>query len=205
MRRYFEAHLAIKIEQVKQSLQRTEGGILVHPQPPYKVRIVLYRGLCFCHSWDIFTGVVFIICYLMHQIHAFLEDKDSVPVVYAVITLWASYCHMLCGVVLCWWILHQLLLKCIVFLFMMMVFSLKTLDSQQVPRIFCLRQPCHLVNATDALLYISFSLASRHSSAYDRIFSVVLWELWNSWSSGLNAKPEPFKIIPGSVFVSYCC
>uniref|UniRef100_A0ACB8EI34 DDB1- and CUL4-associated factor 1 n=1 Tax=Sphaerodactylus townsendi TaxID=933632 RepID=A0ACB8EI34_9SAUR len=36
MRRYFEAHLAIKVEQVKQSLQRTEGGILVHPQPPYK-------------------------------------------------------------------------------------------------------------------------------------------------------------------------
>lgn len=37
LRRYFEAHLAIKLEQVKQSLQRTEGGILVHPQPPYKV------------------------------------------------------------------------------------------------------------------------------------------------------------------------
>uniref|UniRef100_A0A8D0G368 DDB1- and CUL4-associated factor 1 n=1 Tax=Sphenodon punctatus TaxID=8508 RepID=A0A8D0G368_SPHPU len=36
LRRYFEAHLAIKVEQVKQSLQRTEGGILVHPQPPYK-------------------------------------------------------------------------------------------------------------------------------------------------------------------------
>ncbi|XP_072506538.1 DDB1- and CUL4-associated factor 1 isoform X6 [Notamacropus eugenii] len=36
LRRYFEAHLAIKLEQVKQSLQRTEGGILVHPQPPYK-------------------------------------------------------------------------------------------------------------------------------------------------------------------------
>lgn len=38
LRKYFEAHLAIKLEQVKQSLQRTEGGILVHPQPPYKVR-----------------------------------------------------------------------------------------------------------------------------------------------------------------------
>lgn len=37
LRRYFEAHLAIKLEQVKQSLQRTEGGVLVHPQPPYKV------------------------------------------------------------------------------------------------------------------------------------------------------------------------
>uniref|UniRef100_A0A669PVE0 DDB1- and CUL4-associated factor 1 n=1 Tax=Phasianus colchicus TaxID=9054 RepID=A0A669PVE0_PHACC len=36
LRRYFEAHLAIKLEQVKQSLQRTEGGVLVHPQPPYK-------------------------------------------------------------------------------------------------------------------------------------------------------------------------
>ncbi|NWU98107.1 DCAF1 factor, partial [Upupa epops] len=36
LRRYFEAHLAIKLEKVKQSLQRTEGGILVHPQPPYK-------------------------------------------------------------------------------------------------------------------------------------------------------------------------
>lgn len=41
LRRYFEAHLAIKLEQVKQSLQRTEGGILVHPQPPYKVRSTL--------------------------------------------------------------------------------------------------------------------------------------------------------------------
>lgn len=41
LRRYFEAHLAIKLEQVKQSLQRTEGGILVHPQPPYKVSSVL--------------------------------------------------------------------------------------------------------------------------------------------------------------------
>ncbi|XP_076411812.1 DDB1- and CUL4-associated factor 1-like isoform X1 [Peromyscus maniculatus bairdii] len=36
LRKYFEAHLAIKLEQVKQSLQRTEGGILVHSQPPYK-------------------------------------------------------------------------------------------------------------------------------------------------------------------------
>ncbi|XP_078517401.1 DDB1- and CUL4-associated factor 1 isoform X1 [Lissotriton helveticus] len=36
LRRYFEAHLAIKVEQVKQSLQRTEGGILIHAQPPYK-------------------------------------------------------------------------------------------------------------------------------------------------------------------------
>lgn len=41
LRRYFEAHLAIKLEQVKQSLQRTEGGILVHPQPPYKVSNML--------------------------------------------------------------------------------------------------------------------------------------------------------------------
>ncbi|XP_043934787.1 DDB1- and CUL4-associated factor 1 [Protopterus annectens] len=37
LRRYFEAHLAIKVEQVKQSLQRAEGGgVLIHPQPPYK-------------------------------------------------------------------------------------------------------------------------------------------------------------------------
>ncbi|XP_053325446.1 DDB1- and CUL4-associated factor 1 [Spea bombifrons] len=36
LRRYFEAHLAIKVEQVKQSLQRTEGGLLIHPPPPYK-------------------------------------------------------------------------------------------------------------------------------------------------------------------------
>uniref|UniRef100_A0A3B5KPL0 DDB1- and CUL4-associated factor 1 n=1 Tax=Xiphophorus couchianus TaxID=32473 RepID=A0A3B5KPL0_9TELE len=36
LRRYFEAHLAIKVEQVKQSLQRTEGGALIHSQPYYK-------------------------------------------------------------------------------------------------------------------------------------------------------------------------
>ncbi|XP_068109089.1 DDB1- and CUL4-associated factor 1 isoform X2 [Hyperolius riggenbachi] len=36
LRRYFEAHLAIKVEHVKQSLQRTEGGLLIHPPPPYK-------------------------------------------------------------------------------------------------------------------------------------------------------------------------
>ncbi|MGH0163904.1 UNVERIFIED_CONTAM: hypothetical protein FKN15_056130 [Acipenser sinensis] len=36
LRRYFEAHLAIKLEQVKQSLQRTEGGAPIHPQPQYK-------------------------------------------------------------------------------------------------------------------------------------------------------------------------
>ncbi|XP_066554396.1 ddb1 and cul4 associated factor 1 isoform X2 [Amia ocellicauda] len=36
LRRYFEAHLAIKVEHVKQSLQRTEGGAPVHPQPYYK-------------------------------------------------------------------------------------------------------------------------------------------------------------------------
>ncbi|CAH2312559.1 DDB1- and CUL4-associated factor 1 isoform X2 [Pelobates cultripes] len=36
LRRYFEAHLAIKVEQVKQSLQRTEGGLPIHPPPPYK-------------------------------------------------------------------------------------------------------------------------------------------------------------------------
>ena len=38
LRRYFEAHLACKVEQVKQSLQRSEGGALVHPQPFFKVR-----------------------------------------------------------------------------------------------------------------------------------------------------------------------
>lgn len=48
LRKYFEAHLAIKLEQVKQSLQRTEGGILVHPQPPYKVRGPA-RGACHSH------------------------------------------------------------------------------------------------------------------------------------------------------------
>ncbi|KAL4597457.1 protein VPRBP-like [Arapaima gigas] len=36
LRRYFEAHLAVKVEQVKQSLHRTEGGTPVHPQPYYK-------------------------------------------------------------------------------------------------------------------------------------------------------------------------
>ncbi|KAI2661206.1 DDB1- and CUL4-associated factor 1 [Labeo rohita] len=36
LRRYFEAHLGIKVEQVKQSLQRTEGGAPIHPQPYYK-------------------------------------------------------------------------------------------------------------------------------------------------------------------------
>ncbi|XP_075688064.1 DDB1- and CUL4-associated factor 1-like isoform X2 [Rhinoderma darwinii] len=36
LRRYFEAHLAAKVEQVKQSLQRTEGGLPIHPPPPYK-------------------------------------------------------------------------------------------------------------------------------------------------------------------------
>uniref|UniRef100_A0A8C8INK7 DDB1- and CUL4-associated factor 1 n=1 Tax=Oncorhynchus tshawytscha TaxID=74940 RepID=A0A8C8INK7_ONCTS len=36
LRRYSEAHLAIKVEQVKQSLQRTEGGAPIHPQPYYK-------------------------------------------------------------------------------------------------------------------------------------------------------------------------
>lgn len=36
LRRYFEAHLAIKVEQVKQSLQRTEGGALIHSPPYYK-------------------------------------------------------------------------------------------------------------------------------------------------------------------------
>ncbi|XP_028843043.1 DDB1- and CUL4-associated factor 1 isoform X2 [Denticeps clupeoides] len=36
LRRYFEAHLAIKVEQVKQSLQRSEGGAPIHPQPYYK-------------------------------------------------------------------------------------------------------------------------------------------------------------------------
>lgn len=36
LRRYFEAHLAIKVEQVKQSLQRTEGGAPIHSAPYYK-------------------------------------------------------------------------------------------------------------------------------------------------------------------------
>ncbi|KAL0977951.1 hypothetical protein UPYG_G00163700 [Umbra pygmaea] len=36
LRRYFEAHLTVKVEQVKQSLQRTEGGTQVHTQPYYK-------------------------------------------------------------------------------------------------------------------------------------------------------------------------
>ncbi|TRY64650.1 hypothetical protein DNTS_034846, partial [Danionella cerebrum] len=36
LRRYFEAHLSIKVEQVKQSLQRTEGGAPIHTPPSYK-------------------------------------------------------------------------------------------------------------------------------------------------------------------------
>lgn len=51
LRRYFEAHLGIKVEQVKQSLQRTEGGVAIHPQPYYKVRLsfdtVLSVNCCF--------------------------------------------------------------------------------------------------------------------------------------------------------------
>ncbi|XP_069792896.1 DDB1- and CUL4-associated factor 1-like isoform X1 [Narcine bancroftii] len=36
LRRYFESHLGIKLEHVKRSLQRTEGGAIVHPHPPCK-------------------------------------------------------------------------------------------------------------------------------------------------------------------------
>ncbi|XP_048462480.1 DDB1- and CUL4-associated factor 1 [Rhincodon typus] len=36
LRRYFESHLGIKVEQVKRSLQRTEGGAIIHPHPPCK-------------------------------------------------------------------------------------------------------------------------------------------------------------------------
>lgn len=48
LRRYFEAHLAIKVEQVKQSLQRTEGGAPIHPQPYYKVQttVTIQHGMC---------------------------------------------------------------------------------------------------------------------------------------------------------------
>lgn len=44
LRRYFEAHLAIKVEQVKQSLQRTEGGAPIHPQPYYKVLTTIHSA-----------------------------------------------------------------------------------------------------------------------------------------------------------------
>ncbi|GCB66585.1 hypothetical protein scyTo_0000617 [Scyliorhinus torazame] len=37
LRRYFESHLGIKLEHVKRSLQRTEGGAIIHPHPPCKV------------------------------------------------------------------------------------------------------------------------------------------------------------------------
>ncbi|XP_078065491.1 ddb1 and cul4 associated factor 1 [Mustelus asterias] len=36
LRRYFESHLGIKLEHVKRSLQRTEGGAIIHPHPPCK-------------------------------------------------------------------------------------------------------------------------------------------------------------------------
>uniref|UniRef100_A0A667WUF5 DDB1- and CUL4-associated factor 1 n=1 Tax=Myripristis murdjan TaxID=586833 RepID=A0A667WUF5_9TELE len=36
LRRYFEAHLAVKTQQVKQSLQRSEGGTVIPQQPYYK-------------------------------------------------------------------------------------------------------------------------------------------------------------------------
>ena len=55
LRRYFEAHLAIKVEHVKQSLQRTEGGAPVHSQPYYKVN--RGGGVCVC---------VCVICTLFH-------------------------------------------------------------------------------------------------------------------------------------------
>lgn len=35
--RYFEAHLAVKTEQVKQSLHSSDGGAVVAQQPFYKV------------------------------------------------------------------------------------------------------------------------------------------------------------------------
>lgn len=35
--RYFEAHLAVKAEQVKQSLHTSDGGTVVPQQPFYKV------------------------------------------------------------------------------------------------------------------------------------------------------------------------
>ncbi|XP_043978236.1 DDB1- and CUL4-associated factor 1-like isoform X3 [Gambusia affinis] len=36
LRRYFEAHLAVKTEQMKQSLHTSESGIIIPQQPPYK-------------------------------------------------------------------------------------------------------------------------------------------------------------------------
>lgn len=37
LHRYFEAHLAVKAEQVKQSLHTSDGGTIVPQQPFYKV------------------------------------------------------------------------------------------------------------------------------------------------------------------------
>lgn len=39
--RYFEAHLAVKVEQVKQSLHTSDGGTVVPQQPFYKVFIII--------------------------------------------------------------------------------------------------------------------------------------------------------------------
>lgn len=65
LRRYFEAHLAIKVEQVKQSLQRTEGGAPIHPQPYYKVptTVTIQHGMCLiykntCNTQSLFYKVV---------------------------------------------------------------------------------------------------------------------------------------------------
>uniref|UniRef100_A0A8C4R3X2 DDB1- and CUL4-associated factor 1 n=1 Tax=Eptatretus burgeri TaxID=7764 RepID=A0A8C4R3X2_EPTBU len=42
LRKYFEAHLAIKVDYVRRSLQRTEGGALIPAQPPYKVMAFIH-------------------------------------------------------------------------------------------------------------------------------------------------------------------
>lgn len=76
LRRYFEAHLAIKLEQVKQSLQRTEGGILVHPQPPYKVSSVL-QGEFLKMTWEILVLAMILFPTLFLQSWSFLIKTNK--------------------------------------------------------------------------------------------------------------------------------
>ncbi|XP_061430043.1 LOW QUALITY PROTEIN: DDB1- and CUL4-associated factor 1 [Lethenteron reissneri] len=43
LRRYFQAHLALKGESVRRSLQRTDGGPVIPPQPPYKALVLSHQ------------------------------------------------------------------------------------------------------------------------------------------------------------------
>lgn len=180
LRRYFDAHVAIKANDLRRALTRSRGGSPPTPIPAYKVTRTRYFSLvCFAHLWDILSKLK--INFMFPQFHVlFIKnvDRQTVPVHYSLLLL--SQFH------------HNIIL----FTYNLSKFILWCVRPPAFPRppgcFLCFPEESKTLNFevwmskhnTDkkpemhfSLLQLSFSSLKKNLSGQSQISNVFLWQI----------------------------